>query len=287
MGLLEDMLAGAGSETGVDPLAKMVSEMVLGQGDPIADPKSSTLNKVLLGLGGAGGLVGGGGPKGALSAITPAGWRNMVPEAKAMITEFGNQFPEWFGSVLKHPKELLVNTAENLGLGTYGTFENLNPLLDRINLLRRPGLFGRETRAGADTIGHELTHYLTAGKLNKMPPEDAATIGMLLSDILPPRGQGSLKYRLGQYETTKPLMDVFKGKALPPRAEDMFNELQRSIGSEGLAHLAERTVFPETSSKLQDLARKLGVGAKASTPTAGSTLLDDVLESLKQLRGNR
>ena len=295
MGLLEDMLAEAGSETGIDPMAKMATELIAGQGEAVTDPKSSALNKILLGLSGVGGLVGGGGPKGALSAITPAGWRNIAPETRLALTEFANKFPDWWSAFLKHPRESVISQVTDLPEKTLGTWQSINPLSDRIQFGLKQGLFGKPSPVGPDTIMHEGTHQLTASKLASMVPEDAATIGTLLSEFLPPRGQGSLKYRMRSFND---LLKDLEGTPLPRRGEsfvlpknhltklkEIIAENQRSIGSEGLSYLAERTVFPETSTKLQDLARQLGVGVKATTPTAGSTLLDDVLESLKQLRG--
>lgn len=262
----------------LDPLARMAVEMMLGRGEeqPPAKNIFERLGRV------AGVIPSPSSIKGGLAGILPAGWKSMTPEAKAIMTEFSNMFPEWFRSVQKSPRELLINTVRDLPMGTEGTFEHINPLMDRIKLGMQKTIKG-ERPPGLDTVGHELTHYLTADKLAKMDPDDAATIGMLISDLLPKRGQGSLLGRMGELESLEKVIGPLAGKNVPARATEVANAVKRSIGGEGYAHLAERTVFPETSTKLQDLAMKLGVGAKASAPSTGSTLLDDVLQSLSQL----
>jgi hypothetical protein len=280
MGLLEDMLASSGSEMGNDPLAQMATDMIFGQGESTAQDTDSRFKKVLLGMAGAGGLIGGGGAKGALNVITPKGWSNIAPEAKAAVNMFANQFPEWFGAVMKHPRELGIQGAPNLPINVAGQFFNRNPLLDQI-LLSTKNWLGQDIAPSSATIGHELTHYLTADQLKKWLPQHAEQLGQELNKVLPKGGKSSLTGRLNE------LADIMKNINPEVRANSptggMIDDIKRAIGAEGLAHLAERTVYPETPTKIMDLARKLGVGAPAYEASSGSTLMDDVLKSLAEL----
>ena len=273
MGLLEDLVAEMGSETPTDPLAQMASELVLGRGEQRPPPKN-----MLEALSNIAGVIPGGQIGSGLGMITPTGWRNIAPEAKAMVNLFADQFPGWFQAVLKHPRELAIHGVADLPEGTAGTFQNVNPLLDRIKLA-----IGRGFR-DPGTVPHEFTHYLTADKLKEWLPQHAEQLGTELNKILPKGGKGSLTNALDDLQGFSDLFSANKGFTTKSDTE-FLNTIRRAIGSEGLAHLAERTIYPETSTKLMDLARKLGVGAPAYESSTGSTLVDDVLKSLSQLGG--
>ena len=75
--------------------------------------------------------------------------------------------------------------------------------------------------------------------------------------------------------------DPFKGGT----SGNVMDFLNRAMMSEGLSYMGERAIDPASSPLMKGLASKLGVSPGAST-VKQSPLLQDVLDSLNQLRQN-
>lgn len=191
---------------------------------------------------------------------------------RAMLNIAADKFPELFRKVMEKPRELIshvLDQAEMPNPNAAGLMEYLNPLLNRMSVskfdVRDPSI-----------VKHELTHFLNPERLGAMNPPDAATIGLLIRDLLPKSGgmQASIEGRLNQLTKAGggPSEDIanFMGKkftALSPeqkatattlmapkpssgttgfpsqyanfQQEPLVDFLGRAIGDEGFASLAE------------------------------------------------
>mgnify|MGYP001592051230 FL=1 len=309
MGLLDDLITSSGSETPEDPLARMASEMVLGQGEQRPPPKNWL--EALSNVAGVLPMPGGNIPTGALAGISLSGFRGMGKELAKDVISYLRRFPDVSKTIAQNPKGLDIIESFDLPSSLGGKFEELNRLLDRITMAgRKHPVSGKRYPTLDEILQHEVEHTRTLGRIEEMEPSQAGLMGGLLREELPQFGAGSLDLRLQEFGNwLADLQPLSKGtktglkplpmpKGTPPITppivlpsstpkgiRDILDDLQRKIGSEGLSHLSERTVYPDTPLKLQDLAKQLNVGVKAGAPTAGAgTLMDDVLEALSQLR---
>lgn len=256
------------------------------------------------------------------------------PEAKFMMNTVANKFPEFFKKILKSETPLLPNVKTTPGyleaggpaLGVQQTFR---PTTRMAQMAGDPNLANQPTHAllnvildeakssHPDTAIHELQHYLNFPRVQATNPEDAATIGTLLSDLLPKgKGQSSLQYRMGQYAEEAPMGVAGKPSQLVsqpdltkvmlehgPNANRPFNQgeggykpgeslldyVSRAMMDEGYAHLSERTLNPGGDKGLMDLTNKLGVGTglKHDASNIGEGSWMDVLDSLKNQLGGQ
>lgn len=217
------------------------------------------------------------------------------------------------------PKEKMA--SEGL-LGSVGRMKDMfGDFYDEMKLLKSPRLPG--FKPSDETIVHEMQHHINDPRVTATSPEDAGTIGLLLKDILGEHGAetGSLDQRIRELTNrggvgADPLSNPanikqwmqyspqvkaqvteaaapFKG--IPGTLPDPYKGLQvgglsdflnRIMMDEGLAHLSEHTVTG-ANPKLMDLAKKLNVGTRTPPSPSSNPLLDDVLESMRQLQGGQ
>lgn len=236
-------------------------------------------------------------------ANIPTGvWKNMQPEAKALLNVLGDKFPQFFEKVLGSKTPLMASVLDAAKMPeAYGTMATYRPSLALANKLGTPEAANTPINAlmnvRADQTGnlgtgvHELQHYLNYPRVAGTNGPDAATIGMLLGELLPQggRNQGSLMRRANEYNAVAPMgvegpmasmanADFFK-----PRMAEKFNNVVgqtplhggegyykvgeslpdftgRAMMDEGLAYLGEHGQTANPQQSLLDLAKSLGVG---------------------------
>ena len=267
----------------------------------------------------------------AKSIITPKTWHLMEPEAKAMLNNLADKFPDLFKKIMDSPTKLMANVSESMPglLGSLATNKTAKSFADKLN---RPDLLDKPISAYMDvvksqvkesTVPHEVQHFLNFPKIQATDPADAGTIGMLLSDVLSGKSQGSLQQRMQEFRGTRiparppPTPTVWKGAShvsravntaanAPvegPAAQSLVNAgegyyktgeprsdfLQRAMMDEGLAHLAEQTIKPQGDKTLMDLALKLGVGtgSKYEGPPTPDKLPDDIMSYIQRVLGGQ
>ena len=229
-----------------------------------------------------GGLVN---PIGAM--IAPRTWKAMQPEAKAMLTELGNMFPDFFKKVLEHPTNTLANVMpQGPGLAGTQTTYTINP-----QMAKKAGVPEMAGKPSGSVVSvdpkyvrnpevplHELQHSLNFDRVAATDPADASTIGLLLHELMPKTQQGSLNMRLGQYQDVMaPQISAPMNKALEevqhygqqaytptPKGsapsgggqgyyapgENLNDFYQRAMMDEGLAYMAEQSMIPDAVSKM-------------------------------------
>lgn len=250
--------------------------------------------------------------------ISPSAWKGIAPDAQAMLKRVFDKAPDLLKKVQSTPSELLnfvLAPHQIPSPGAMGTLERINPILDRLSVA--------EPYAGdLSTVAHELQHHINTSRIREGDPADLGTIGMLIRDVLKEKmlPTGSITNRMGELQNvTSPGIDLSQNilaattpeqKAalttltmpkpfkksnaliqspykLEPSGtkfgqEEWGDFLKRAIGDEGLAYLGESTINPKTPQSILDLAKKLNVG----TQVPQQSLMDDVMESLNQLRKN-
>lgn len=194
-------------------LNKAGSVMGSAKGDKIADrasqgPLLNALSQVI-NMANPADWMGGFGN--SMAQIPAGAWRNMQPEAKALLNVIADKFPDFFGKVLKADTPLLTSIAPAAKMpDAYGTLATYRPSVSLANRVGQPEAANKPINAlmnvrsdqvqSIDTPVHELQHYLNYPRVQGTDSADAATIGMLLSEILPQggRNQGSLLKRMNE-----------------------------------------------------------------------------------------
>lgn len=214
-----------------------------------------------------------------------------------MLTNIADQFPDFFNKVLKSPTQLFASVPKNLPSGALGQLGTQKLAKDLAEKTGQPHMADNPISAIMSVINseapktstgvHELQHMLNFPRVQKTDPADAATIGTLLSEILPARGQSSLNMRMAQRSNVAPEAlagrpeDLLKtwdrvktltstpaeasiplngGRGYYNTGESNLDWVNRAMMDEGLAHLSERTLTPGGDPGLMNLANKLKVG---------------------------
>lgn len=229
-----------------------------------------------------------------LRAAIPIGlWKAMTPEAKAMLTDYANKYPQKFNKVLKDPQDLFVtNITDNPDL--YGEYKGFGKAGGSLSV--REG--GPHEKA---TMIHELQHYLDRERAwTKTNPRDAEAIAILLEEQLAKNlspdkyiaETGSLQNALGQLSmlvgvdnlagrpkdllmTPSWINNVsriydrnFGRQAISPyvgmqetarSAAPLADTYRRLAMDESLAYLAQHTRDKDAPSMLKLLAARLGI----------------------------
>jgi len=264
-----------------------------------------------------------GGP-GATAQISPMMWKAMQPEAKAMLNEMGSRFPSLFEKVLKSEIPLQAQVAPGRFVGgtgspAYGTMSVTRPSVEMARKVGQPEMANKPMSAvmniaegeipkGPGTAVHEAQHMLSFPKVAATDPADAATIGMLLNDLLS-GPKGSLSEMIGKYKDVAPpgvantpqhLVDnpsitkfnlapwageatagspVNAGQGYYKPGESLQDYLSRAMMDEGRSYLAEQTLKPTGNPAMMNLANKLDVGTGLQ-PTAEPGWLQQLLQTL-------
>ena len=236
-------------------------------------------------------------------------WKLMQPEARAVLNNIADTYPALFKKVMDSPTKLMASITENMPglLGSMGITKISKEVAKKAgqpNLTDTPthGIMNLIPKAARDKVTpvHEIEHFLKFPKIQATDPADAGTIGLLLSDLLPRKEQGSLARRISEYYSTvvpqspprtaggpnvsqnwkamspaqRAVSSAYTAPAELPRAQELVNAgagyyktgepmvdfLGRTMMDEGLAHLSEQTVKSSKNQPLMDLAMKLGVG---------------------------
>jgi hypothetical protein len=134
----------------------------------------------------------------ALATIGPATYRNPVTDAWARLLKYTT--PKLYKKLVEHPMEVEFKMAGMEELPrSWGTLHTMDP---RHQLLRvRADVPTEGPSVLRDVLAHEVQHALNEPRLRKMAPEDAATIGFLLNDVLKEQGahRTSLSNRIQEY----------------------------------------------------------------------------------------
>jgi len=197
---------------------------------------------------------------GSGAQILPATWKAMAPEAKAMMSQFGNQYPGAFSKVLQSPADITAKVTKAMPKGAAGMLQK--PLADKHVMSVLP-----DYAQGPYTVGHELQHSLNVPRVAATDPLDALTIGTLIRDLLPSGHRGSLDTLLkGQLmpDPKAPLMQQLKGmvtgngpKVVNPQTAN--RNVMRGVMDEALAYTGENSARPGADPLLKILAERLGV----------------------------
>ena len=204
-----------------------------------------------------------------MGKIQPGGWAAHSPEAKAMLNNFADAFPETFRRVLKSPQDLLSAVTDKLPPQAAAMLSKHGDT----HILRARPNYAPELA----TVGHEIQHHLNADRVAKTNPLDALTIGTLLREHIPTGYRGSLNTVLdkaiappkGFHEKLsgpfKELMQFFTGsnpalnKLEPLRlAPTADRNLMRAAMDEAFAYTAQNAATnPNASPLLRELAKNL------------------------------
>jgi len=197
---------------------------------------------------------------GSGAQILPATWKAMAPEAKAMVTNFGNNYPKTFEKALASGPSIVPQVGPMPGgVNAYG-------------MLRKPGdnvhqIIVRPDAVKRNTLGHELQHSLNAPRVGNTNLPDALTIATLLKDVNPAGDRGSLDLLLNKLIVPQPgrsLMQRIEGVAtgttpMVLNKKEVRAPLIRNAMDEGLAYTAQNAAKPNADPLLKLLAERLGV----------------------------
>jgi len=220
------------------------------------------------------------------AAIPAAFWRRAAPELKASLTYALNEQPELMRRALATKTKILPDLE--MRPGNLGSAEHLAPDIHALRIKPPPkltsfeivqgGLPGVRENTLAETGTHELTHVLQYPRVLTTQPEDAATIGKMLSEVLFEKAPNSNRGSLAR--TTRMLNELvptaigvnqlapetrmalaptqYGGQAGPTMTtQDAFSRL---VMDEGLATLAEAARDPQANPMIKLLAERLGLG---------------------------
>lgn len=216
------------------------------------------------------------------AAIPFAFWRRAPAELKASLTYAMNEQPELMQRALAIKDRILPELETRSSLGSV---ERLTPDIMALRIKPPPSnlqfLPGIRENALAETGAHELTHILQNPRVLATQPEDAATIGKMLNEVIteknPWLNRGSLTRSLRTLDDltapipaaiqklskTPDLIGVttktrYGGLAGPEMsAKDAMSRLSMD---EGLATLAEAARDPRADPMIKFLAKQLGLG---------------------------
>jgi hypothetical protein len=216
------------------------------------------------------------------AAIPAAFWRRAPDDVKASLTYVMNEQPELMRRALAIKDRILPELEPKSTV--FGSAERLTPDVYALRIKPPPSnmAFSPGTREQmlAETGTHELTHILQNPRVLATQPEDAATIGRLLNDVIaekdPWLNRGSLT------RSVRALEDFFSGVAktqklgtpgilLSPTTRTRYSGLGgpemsikeaygRLAMDEGLATLAEAARDPRADPMIKFLARQLDLG---------------------------
>jgi hypothetical protein len=136
----------------------------------------------------------------ALATVAPAAKAN--PQVAPLLELIRESAPRLYEKVERLPADVHFQVVPHQYMDmAYGTHEAVNPLFHMIRLRETLARSPEHQGLLRDVIGHEMQHALNVNRIAKMAPEDAATIGVLLNDVLRQYGvpHGSLTNRLHEY----------------------------------------------------------------------------------------
>jgi len=228
------------------------------------------------------------------AAIPAAFWKRAPAELKASLTYALNEQPELMRRALAIHTKILPDLE--MRPGNLGSSEYLTPTTHAVRMQPPPKLTSFEIIQGglpnvredvlAGTGTHELTHALQYPRVIAAQPEDAATIGKMLNEIISEKDPWLNRASLTRVNRTldalvpttigtdklapgapTALAPTRYGGLAGPRmtTQDAFSRL---VMDEGLATLAESARDPRADPMIKLLAERLGLGIvqKGKTP---------------------